>query len=71
MLAELSKIERFTAIMTSQVPDDGHMEKLCGLVGGRGQSIEGHGKSEVPPFVKDALRQTGKVVQDIDTILGK
>jgi hypothetical protein len=66
VLAELSKIGRFTAIMTHQLPPSNQQE-----IGGCGQINEECGQPEFPPFVKDALRQTKNIVQDIDTILGK
>ena len=66
VLAELSKIERFTAIMTHQLTPSNRQG-----IGGCGQLNEGCGQPEFPPFVKDALRQTKNIVQDIDTILGK
>ena len=65
VLAELSKIERFTAIMAHQLTPNRQG------IGGCGQLNEGCGQPEFPPFVKDALRQTKNIVQDIDTILGK
>ena len=67
VLAELSKIERFNAIITNQPPWSSSMQHIsgCGLL------IGGCGQLEAPSFVQDALHRTETIVQDIDTILGK
>lgn len=72
VLAELSKIERFNAIMTNSCSGQRWEIGGCGqLIDGCGQSIGGCGQPDVPSFVANALKRTETIVQDIDTILGK
>ena len=73
VLAELSKIDRFNTIFTSHQ----HPPSLAGsCIDGRGQLVdgcglldEGCGHPAMSSFVRDALKRTEGVVQDIDRML--
>ena len=68
VLAELSKIQRFDAVLSGKGGDveEGGGEGVMGDEGGGEGMI---GKSSVPQFVQEALKRTTEAVKGIDTIL--
>ena len=73
VLAELSKIERFDAILSGRPapPSSSSSSSSCvAAESKRGCGLEGCGQ-DMPQFVRDALQRTTDVVQGIDTILRK
>ena len=74
VLAELSKIQRFNAILTSQTPttiSSSGDKTVQYQEESDTHSLVRPDQLDLPPLVRTALQRTGEVVNDIDAILGQ